>query len=186
MKPFLMLLVLLIAVNGIIGCAGSFKQLANPQSDALVVGYLGTDKSPCYLDYLKYKQTLPNGKEKNSSMLLNGQIFYAEFSDIPGSVKLTQFGGHPRVFSSVDRCDISFPNDAFKFEIKEPGKIYFLGAIRAIQKEPNIHNADSVHLEVLEFPDESEVLQMLLPTVLGTKWESVVKSEIQSLKKPVK
>ena len=169
-----------------IGCAPTFKQLANPQSDALVVGYLGTDKSPCYLDYLKYKQTLPGGKEKNSSMKLYGPIFYAEFSDIPSSIKLNQFGGHPRVFSSVDRCDIRFPDDAFKFDIKESGKIYFLGAIRAIQKNPNIHNADSVHLEVLEFPDESEVLQLLLPSVSDTKWESVVKSEIKSLGNPAK
>lgn len=181
MKNFYLLLFLGSILT--IGCAGTFKQtqLSNSQSHALVFGYIGTDKSPCYLDYIKYKQILPTGNDKYFSMRVDENLFYRECFDAPTSIQLCQFGGRPKVFSSITQCDISLPSDRFKCEIKEPGKLYFLGSYRAVQKDANLQDSKSVGLEVLVIPTELDVLQMLLPDVSGTPWEPIVKNEIQTL-----
>ena len=180
MKKFFLLLFLGSFLS--MGCAGLSKQLefTDTSSHALVFGYLDTEKSPCNLDFIEYQQVSPAIDKPYYYMRIDKKAFYREDFVAPGSFKLYQYGGHPRsIFSGVSEYDMSFPDTGFGFSIKDPGKIYFLGSWRVVDKGDFFTSNNQI--EPLDHPNELEVLQMILPDAVGSPWEPVIQNAIRVL-----
>jgi hypothetical protein len=181
MKRFLLLAGLAGLLNT--GCAGISKQLEfnDTTSHSLVVGYLDMEKAPSHLHWLEYKQVSPASEAPYYYMRLDNGLFYREDLVTPGGFQLHKFGGMGRgFFNGNTRYILSFPGQGYSFGLKQPGKVYFLGAYKVFEQGDFF--ASQIYLEKLDRPNQLDCLEMLLPNTVGTAWEPIVQRTIQALK----
>lgn len=176
--------ILLLATVGLItiGCAGLSKQLefTDTTAHSFVFGYLDTEKSPCNLDWIQYKQLSPAIEKPYYYMRIDGKAFYREDFTVPGSFILSEYGGSPRsLFSGVSQYEMKFPETGYNFTITQPGRLYFIGSYRVVQKG-DFFASDSF-LERVEHPNQLEVLQMIQPNAAGTPWAATIANAIRIL-----
>jgi hypothetical protein len=180
MKKLYLLLVMSSLALG--GCAGISRQLefTDTSSHSLVFGYLDTEKSPCNLDYIEYQQVSPAIEKPFYYMRIDHEAFYREDFVTPGSFKLYQYGGSPRsIFTNISRYDMKFPEEGYGFSIRQPGRLYYIGSYKVVQKG-DFFASDS-YLVRLDHPNQLEVLQMILPDAKGTTWEPIIENAITRL-----
>lgn len=169
-------------VLGCLGCAGLSKQLefTDTAAHSLVFGYLDTEKSPCNLDYIEYKQLSPAIEKPFYYMRIDQKAFYREDFVVPGAFQLYEYGGSPRaIFTNVSQYNMKFPEQGYNFSITQPGKLYFLGSYRVVEKGDFF--ASSSYLERVDRPNQLEVLQMIQPQAAGTPWAAVIANAIRIL-----
>ncbi|HVZ79962.1 MAG TPA: hypothetical protein VHE12_04075 [bacterium] len=180
MKWFLLFLSSVILVC--VGCAGLSKELefTDTASHALVFGYLDTDKSPCNLNYIEYQQTYPAIEKPFYYMRIDQKAFYREDFTVPGRFKLAEYGGSPHaIFTNVSQYNMKFPEQGYDFTITQPGRLYFLGSYRVVEKG-DFFASDS-YLERVDRPNQLEVLQMIQPNAANTPWAPIIANAIRIL-----
>jgi hypothetical protein len=74
---------------------------------------------------------------------------------------------------------MKFPEQGYNFTITQPGKLYFLGSYRVVEKG-DFFASDS-YLERVDRPNQLEVLQMIQPQAAGTPWAAVIANAIRIL-----
>lgn len=192
------LAVLAFTLSLLAGCAYGFSdhKTLDTQPDpptsgqmSFVFGYIDMEDADPGLDWVTFQQLAPVAKDPDMPARAKHGIFYLE-NVAPGSYQVYDFGGRGGGFFAKGNLYASYPvsfpvsrqSGSMRVRVEKPG-VYFLGSYKYVSVKGNRLTMNYVYdLEPLKKPSEREVLERLLPTVKGTKWEGRLSQHLRGLK----
>lgn len=169
--------------------AGSIAFSANskgdPEKDALVFGCFDLSEINSYIDnisFIKYPPRLSGfmGFPHDINIyFIHKSGYYIADQVKPGQYWLMGFYTRPiglQFQNKVTNCQVTYkPTEADVFTVKE-GDIYYYGTYKY-----RVAEKGQFALEKVDTPSEKELLQNILESMKGTKWEAKIQERLASL-----
>jgi hypothetical protein len=161
------------------GCGGleNVREMEDG-NQSLVFGYIDVEGSHTVLDRMTFAQVRPGKEEELVGVRVKDGAFYVE-NLTNGSYHISNFVrrlGANTYMSALPKSG----EGAKTFKIEKPG-LHFVGAYKYTRIKAGF-NTYTFELKPIASPTQKQILEQILPSTKGTKWEGMVLKRLQALK----
>ena len=182
MKYRIWLLIGIITLGLLAGCASEPTRDINDPTNSLVFGYIDMDEAPTSVSAAWLQQVAPPSDKPYWSMSVTNGLFYHSLLP-PGSYQLSSFYGSG-FFAGENRYNFPRQGNETALRISKPG-IYFLGSFKYKKVKTGIFEQDKFAIEKISKPTEAELLKRILEDsddIKKSNWGSKIRARLAQLK----
>jgi len=182
MKHRIWLVVGLITLGLLAGCASGPKRDIDDPTNSLAFGYIDMDDAPTSASAAWITQVAPPSDSPYWGLDITKGLFYNSYLP-PGSYQLSKLSGSG-FFAGQHEYSFPLQGNQTALRISKPG-IYFLGAYKYKKVKTGIFSQGKFTIEKTNQPTEAELLQRILDedsAIRGSTWGNKIRARLVQLK----